>query len=65
MVCLILLSVKVCNNIENKFKILKPKWDTMKKTWWITLWREKHGQRIKKGQWYVVKNYQHLINEQK
>jgi hypothetical protein len=56
----------ICSMFEVRDKILKPKWDTLKK----------HGgnrkakkdlpaKGVKKGQWYIATDCKHLINEQR
>jgi hypothetical protein len=56
----------MCSTFEVQEKLLKPKWDTLKK----------HGgkrkakkaipmKNIRKGKWYIAYNCKHLVNERK
>jgi hypothetical protein len=56
----------MCSTFEVQEKLLKPKWDMLKK----------HGgkrkvkkailmKKIRKGQWYIAYNYKHLVNKRR
>jgi hypothetical protein len=56
----------MCSTFEAQEKLLKPKWDTLKKYGGKRKAKKAIPMKnIQKGQWYIAYNYKHLVNERR